>query len=224
MRILLAEDDTETAAYVERGLGELGHNVVVVHDGQDALHLGLTEDFALVVLDRMMPGLDGLSVLRRLRAADVTCPAIMLTAMGKIDDRVQGLDAGADDYLVKPFAFSELAARVKALTRRNAPLQAQTRFAAGPLELDLLTREVRREGKPVLLQPKEFRLLEELMRHAGEYVTRTMLLEQVWHFHFDPQTKIVETHMSRLRTKLNEGGKDDRIETLRGVGYRVLAE
>lgn len=224
MRILLAEDDTETAAFVARGLAELGHNVVVANRGEDALHLGLSEDFGLIVLDRMMPGIDGLAVLRRLRAAGIDCPAIMLTALGKIEDRVDGLDAGADDYLVKPFAFSELAARINALTRRSLPRQAQTRFTAGPLELDLLSHEVRRDGKPILLQPKEFRLLEELMRHAGEYVTRTMLLERVWDFHFDPQTKIVETHMSRLRAKLNEGCRDDRIETMRGVGYRVLAE
>ena len=223
MRILLAEDDTETAAFVERGLTELGHNVVVANGGEDALHLGLTEHFELFILDRMMPRLDGLSVVRRLRAAEILSPMIMLTALGKIEDRVSGLDAGADDYLVKPFAFSELAARVNALVRRSTPRQAQTKFTAGPIEIDLLAREVRRDGNVILLQPKEFRLLEELMRHAGEYVTRTMLLEQVWNFHFDPQTKIVETHMSRLRAKLNEGGKDDRIETMRGVGYRIVA-
>lgn len=221
MRILLAEDEPETADYVVRGLGEAGHNPVLARDGRDALHLGLTEDFDLMILDRMMPGLDGVEVLKRLRAGGIAVPAIMLTALGRIEDRVEGLDAGADDYLVKPFAFSELVARVNAIARRAAPQQAVTRFTAGPFVLDLLTREVHRDGKQVLLQPKEFRLLEELMRNAGEYVTRTMLLERVWDFHFDPQTKIVETHVSRLRGKLNEGGQDDWIETARGVGYRI---
>jgi two-component system OmpR family response regulator len=171
----------------------------------------------------MMPGLDGLAVLKRLRAADVTTPALMLTALGRIEDRVSGLEAGADDYLVKPFAFSELAARVHALGRRRAPQTVTTRLSVGPVEMDLLAREVRRDGDAIALQPKEFRLLEELMRHADEFVTRTMLLERVWDFHFDPQTKIVETHISRLRSKLNEGGRPDLIETERGVGYRIKA-
>lgn len=221
MRILIAEDDTDTAGFVARGLGELGHNVAHAAGGEDALHLGLTEHFDLIILDRLMPGIDGLSVLRRLRAAEITTPALMLTALGRIEDRVAGLDTGADDYLVKPFAFSELAARVNALGRRASPQSVATRLSAGPIEMDLLTREVRRDGKLVSLQAKEFRLLEELMRHAGEYVTRTMLLERVWDFHFDPQTKIVETHVSRLRSKLNDGGRPDLIETERGVGYRI---
>ena len=223
MRILLAEDDPGTADYIARGLGEAGHNPVLATDGKDALHLGLTEDFDLMILDRMMPGLDGIDVLKRLRAGGVEAPAIMLTALGRIEDRVEGLDAGADDYLVKPFAFSELSARLNAIARRRAPQQAVTRLQAGPFVLDLLSREVRRDGTQILLQPKEFRLLEELMRHAGEFVTRTMLLERVWDFHFDPQTKIVETHVSRLRGKLNEGGREDWIETARGVGYRIRA-
>ena len=223
MRILVAEDDTETATYVSRGLSEAGHNPMLASDGKDALHLGLTEDFDLMILDRMMPGLDGVEVLRRLRAGGIGAPAILLTALGRIEDRVQGLDAGADDYLVKPFAFSELIARVNAIARRSAPQQAVTKLTAGPFTLDLLSREVRRDGKPILLQPKEFRLLEELMRNAGEFVTRTMLLERVWDFHFDPQTKIVETHVSRMRGKLNEGALEDWIETARGVGYRIRA-
>lgn len=223
MRILLAEDNLETARFVERGLAELGHNVVVAGNGEDALHLGLTEAFDLFVLDRMMPVHDGIEVLRRLRAGGVDRPALILTALGQIEDRVQGLDAGADDYLTKPFAFSELAARIKALARRSSPGQAVTRLAAGPIEMDLLARDVRRDGREIVLQPKEFRLLEELMRSPGEFVTRTMLLERVWDFHFDPQTKIVETHMSRLRAKLNEGAREDWIETRRGVGYRVRA-
>ncbi|WP_067737637.1 response regulator transcription factor [Novosphingobium naphthalenivorans] len=221
MRILVAEDEPETAQFVANGLREHGHNVLLAGTGLDALHFGLTEDVSLMILDRMLPELDGLSVLLRLRAAGITAPAIMLTALGRIEDRIEGLDAGADDYLVKPFAFGELFARVNALNRRAAPQEAVTRLVAGPIDMDLLRREVRREGVPILLQPREFRVLEELMRHPGEFVTRTMLLERVWDFHFDPQTKIVETHMSRLRSKLNEGGLPDVIETVRGVGYRI---
>ncbi|MDR6511933.1 two-component system OmpR family response regulator [Novosphingobium capsulatum] len=223
MRILLAEDDSETASFIANGLGELGHVVVPATTGEDALHLALTEVVDIIVLDRMLPRLDGLSVLRRLRAAEVNTPALMLTALGKIEDRVEGLEAGADDYLIKPFAFSEFSARLQALGRRQRPGAVATRLVAGDVEMDLLSREVRRRGIPVVLQPREFRLLEELVRHAGQFVTRTMLLERVWHFHFDPQTKIVETQMSRLRAKLNEGGLPDTIETVRGVGYRMLA-
>ena len=221
MRILLAEDDDDTREFVERGLSELGHNVISAANGEDALHFALTEQLDVIVLDRMMPALDGFSVLRRLRAGGVETPVLMLTALGRIEDRVDGLEAGADDYLVKPFAFSELAARIQALGRRSAPAAATTRLSAADIEMNLLSREVRRGGQVVLLQPREFRLLEELMRHAGEVVTRTMLLERVWDFHFDPKTKIVETHMSRLRSKLNEGGRPDAIETVRGVGYRI---
>lgn len=223
MRILLAEDDKDTRQFVERGLGELGHNVVSAANGEDALHCALTEAIDVIILDRMMPLLDGFSVLKRLRAGGITAPVLMLTALGRIEDRVDGLEAGADDYLVKPFAFSELAARIQALGRRTAPATVTTRLSAGGIEMDLLAREVRRDGKLVLLHPREFRLLEELIRHAGEFVTRTMLLERVWDFHFDPQTKIIETHMSRLRAKLNEGQQADAIETVRGVGYRIRA-
>jgi two-component system OmpR family response regulator len=224
MRILLAEDDSETRQFVERGLGELGHNVISAADGEDALHFALTETVDVIILDRMMPVLDGLSILKRLRAGGIAAPVLMLTALGRIEDRVYGLEAGADDYLVKPFAFSELAARIQALGRRTAPASVTTRLEAGGIEMDLLAREVRRAGMSVLLQPREFRLLEELMRNAGQFVTRTMLLERIWDFHFDPQTKIVETHMSRLRAKLNEGNLPDAIETVRGVGYRLRAE
>jgi len=221
MKILLAEDDRETAGFVERGLGELGHVVALAEDGVDALHLATTEPFDLILLDRMLPGLDGISILRRIRAAQIQTPVLLLTALGRIEDRVEGLEAGADDYLVKPFAFSELAARINALARRG-PIHAEvTRFECGPLTMDLLRREVRRDGTSIILQPREFRLLEELMRNAERAVTRTMLLERVWGFHFDPQTNIVETHISRMRAKLNEGGKPDLIETLRGVGYRM---
>lgn len=221
MRILLAEDDHETAEFVARGLDELGHNVVRAATGIDALHLATTEPFDLILLDRMLPEMDGVAVIRRLRAAAIELPVLLLTALGRIEDRVEGLEAGADDYLVKPFAFSELAARINALARRgpiNAPI---TRYECGGLSLDLLRREVTREGRTISLQPREFRLLEELIRNAERAVTRTMLLERVWGFHFDPQTNIVETHISRLRAKLNEGDKPDLIETLRGVGYRM---
>jgi two-component system OmpR family response regulator len=224
MRILIAEDDAETVRFVERGLSELGHHVSVLGDGGDALRLALIENFDLLILDRMLPGMDGLSILRRLRAADVATPVLLLTAMGRIENRVEGLDAGADDYLVKPFAFSELAARINALGRRPPPQEIVTRLASDGIEMNLLSRQVRRNGKVVSLQPREFQLLEELLRNAGKFVTRTMLLQRVWDFHFDPQTKIVETHISRLRTKLNEGGLPDAIETLRGVGYRMRAE
>ena len=221
LKILLAEDDLDTRQFVARGLREHGHNVLAASNGEDALHLALTETLDVIILDRMLPQLDGLSVLKRLRVADITTPVLMLTALGRIEDRVDGLHAGADDYLVKPFAFSELAARVQALARRHIPTSVSTRLHAAGLEMDLLRREVRREGKLIPLQPREVRLLEELLRHAGEFITRTMLLERVWDFHFDPQTKIVETHMSRLRSKLNDGFAEDIIETARGTGYRV---
>jgi two-component system, OmpR family, response regulator len=221
MQILIAEDDPETAEFIARGLGELGHSLLCARDGHDALHLATTEQCDVIVLDRMLPHLDGLSVLRRLRAAKIDTPVLLLTALGQIQDRVDGLEAGADDYLVKPFAFSELAARLNALGRRPPLSDVVTEIEVGSLRMDLLKREVRRAGKPVPLQPREFRLLEVLMRSGDRVVTRTMLLERVWGFHFDPKTNIVETHMSRLRAKLNEGGAEDLIETLRRVGYRM---
>jgi len=224
LRILIAEDDTETAEFVQRGLEQLGHNPAVVATGLDALHLLSTEQFDVAVIDRMLPELDGLSVVRRVRAAGIELPVLLLTALGQIEDRVNGLEAGADDYLVKPFAFSEFAARVNALARRR-PLQPElTRLEQAGIHMDLLKRQVIRDGSAIPLQPREFRLLEELMREGGKVVTRTMLLERVWNYHFDPQTNIVETHISRLRSKLNEGGKSDPIETVRGVGYRFAAD
>ena len=224
MRILVAEDDTETAEFVRGGLQELGHNVLVADDGLDAMHLLSTEQLDIAILDRMLPQLDGLSIVRRARAADIEVPVLLLTALGRIEDRVTGLEAGGDDYLVKPFAFSELAARVNALARRK-PLQTErTRLEHGSLVMDLLKRQVLRDGVSVALQPREFSILEELMREEGKVVTRTMLLERVWNYHFDPQTNIVDTHISRLRSKLNEGGKPDLIETIRGVGYRMAGD
>ena len=221
MRILVAEDDAETGEFIRGGLGEMGHNVLLTGDGLDALHLLSTEELDIAILDRLLPQLDGVSIVRRARAAGIEVPILLLTALGRIEDRVTGLEAGSDDYLIKPFAFSELAARVNALARRK-PLQAQaTRLENGTLTMDLLRRQVLRDGVAVSLQPREFRILEELMREGGKVVTRTMLLERVWNYHFDPQTNIVDTHISRLRGKLNEGGKRDLIETVRGVGYRM---
>lgn len=223
MRILIAEDDDGTAGFVEQGLGELGHAASRVADGIDALHAGTTETFDVIVLDRMLPGMDGVEVLRRWRAAGINTPVLLLTALGGIADRVAGLEAGADDYLVKPFAFAELAARIAALLRRPPISDVPTSFTIGDVTLDLLTRQVHRGGREIRLQPREFSILEQLMRNAGRVVTRTMFLESVWGFHFDPQTNIVESHLSRMRAKLNDGFDYDPIETLRGIGYRMRA-
>jgi len=221
MRILIAEDEAQTAEFIKQGLDELGHIVTAVDNGTDALSHVLTDDFDVVVLDRMLPGIDGISVVRRMRVADIEVPVLLLTALGRIEDRVTGLESGADDYLVKPFAFSELSARLNALARRKAMQPEVTRLEHRGISIDLLKRQVFREGIPISLQPREYRILEELMREGGKVITRTMMLERVWSYHFDPQTNIVETHISRLRSKLNEGGKSDLIETVRGVGYRM---
>jgi two-component system OmpR family response regulator len=224
VRILIAEDDADTAGFIERGLGELGHVAAHAANGPDALHLAVTETFEAIVLDRMLPGLNGLDALRRMRAAGVRTPVILLTALGGIADRVDGLDAGADDYLVKPFAFVELVARLNALVRRPPLTEVLTRLQSGDIIVDLLRREVHRAGRAIPLQPREFALLEQLMRNDGKVVTRTMLLELVWGYHFDPQTNIVESHLSRLRAKLREGFADDPIETVRGAGYRMRSD
>lgn len=221
MRVLLAEDDAGMRQFLEEGLRQLGHEVTVAADGARALQVGLVEPFDVIVLDRLLPELDGLSVLKQLRKKAITYPVLLLTALGRIEDRVEGLEAGADDYLIKPFDLSELAARIQALGRRSSATAPTTKLCVHDLEMDLLAREVRRAGKCIQLQPREFRLLEHLLRNSGEFVTRSMLLEEVWNFHFDPQTKIVETHMSRLRSKLNEGFAQDAIETSRGLGYRI---
>jgi two-component system, OmpR family, response regulator len=221
MRILFAEDDLETAAFVTNGLSELGHVTVHVATGEDAQRVGMDDPVDLIILDRMLPGLEGLDVLRQLRAAQVRAPVLILTARGGIGDRVAGLDAGADDYLVKPFAFAELAAHINALARRAQSGDVATRLEVGDISLDVLRREVTRGGRTLHIQPREFALLEQLMRHSGRVVTRTMFLEQVWGFHFDPRTNIVESHLSRLRTKLKEGFATDPIETVRGLGYRM---
>jgi two-component system OmpR family response regulator len=221
LKVLVVEDDAETRTYIERGLRELGHAVSTAADGREALFLATGESYDAMIVDRMLPGLDGMTVLRSIRSAGVTTPVLMLTALARVEDRVEGLDAGADDYLVKPFAFTELSARLNALARRPAVATAETMLNAGDVEMNLLKREVRRGGRRVDLQPREFALLEELMRNSGRIVTRTMLLERVWDFHFDPKTNIVETHISRLRSKLNAGFESDVIQTVRGSGYLI---
>jgi two-component system OmpR family response regulator len=223
LRILVIEDDVETAAYLAEGLKEEGHNISCAHKGRDGLFLAASEDFDLAIVDRMLPEMDGLAVVTALRAAKIQTPVLFLTTMSGIDDRVRGLNAGADDYLVKPFAFSELVARVSALGRRPRKTSSETSFKVADLELDLLTRTVRRAGREILLQPREFSLLEYLMRHAGHVVTRTMLLENVWDYHFDPRTNIVESHLSRLRTKVDKGFRVELIHTVRGSGYCLRA-
>ena len=223
MKILLLEDDDATKAHLERVLSAAGHVVDVCSTGQDAIFLGSTGDHAVLILDRMVPGLDGLGALKALRAMGVRSPALFLTAMNGVEDRVEGLEAGADDYLVKPFAFSELSARINALGRRTHARIEARRLSVGDIVLDLDSRTVERGGKRVALQPREFSLLAELMRNPRRVVTRTMLLERVWDFDFDPKTNIVDTHMSRLRSKLNAGFEEDAIETVRGSGYMMRA-
>jgi two-component system, OmpR family, response regulator len=223
VRILVIEDDRETAEYVTQGLGEAGHNLVVASEGRDGLFRAAGESWDLLIVDRMLPGMDGLSIVKTLRGGGVETPVLFLTTLGGIDDRVSGLNAGGDDYLVKPFAYAELAARVAALGRRPRSQTTATVFRVADLEIDLLSRVVRRNGQELLVQPREFRLLEYLMRHAGQVVTRTMLLENVWDFHFDPRTNIVETHISRLRGKVDKGYRDELIHTVRGAGYCIRA-
>ncbi|WP_374249196.1 response regulator transcription factor [Thermomonas sp.] len=223
MRILLVEDDAHTAAFIAKGLREDGHTVDQAADGKQGLFLASTEPFDAVVLDRMLPGLDGLTLLRTLRGAGNPLPVLLLTALGDTDHRVEGLRAGADDYLVKPFAYAELSARLDGIVRRGrgGGEREPTRLQVGELELDLLSREARREGRRIELQPREYRLLEYLMRHAGQVVTRTMLLEAVWDYHFDPQTNVIDVHISRLRQKIDHGFAKPMLHTVRGAGYRL---
>ena len=223
MRILLVEDDKETAAYLRAGLQEEGFVVTCSFNGREGLFLASTSDFDLLIIDRMLPQLDGLSLVRTLRSGHVETPVLFLTTMSGVDDRVTGLNAGGDDYLVKPFAFSELVARVNALSRRPRGLSELTLFRVADLELDLISRSVKRAGVEIALQPREFRLLEYLMRHAGEVVTRTMLLEKVWDYHFEPHTNVVESQLSRLRTKIDKGFTHELIHTIRGAGYTLRA-
>jgi len=221
MKLLLIEDDADTATYIIEGLREYGHVVDHVAGGRDALSLASDEHYDALIVDRMLPGLDGLSIVKTIREAGIKTPVLFLSALGGLDDRVTGLDAGGDDYLVKPFALSELTARINALGRHHARASAETTLRVGDLEMDLLKRTVTRQGKPIDLQPREFRLLEYLLRHAGRVVTRTMLLEHVWDFHFDPRTTVVETHMSRLRAKIDKDFEVELIHTVRGEGYSI---
>ena len=221
MRVLVIEDDPDVGAYLVKALREIGAAVDRAADGKEGLFLAVGEPYDVLVVDRMLPGLDGLSILRTLRASGNTVPALVLSALGDVDDRVAGLRAGGDDYLVKPFAFAELHARIEALLRRARPEAAATTLRVGDLEMDLLAREVTRGGRRIELQPREFRLLEYLMRHAGQVVSRTMLLENVWDYHFDPQTNVIDVHISRLRSKLDRGPGKPLIETVRGAGYRL---
>jgi len=223
MRVLLIEDDGETAAYVVDRLKVGGHAADHTAEGRDGLRLALTGGYDALVVDRMLPGFDGLVIVKALREAGRQTPVLFLTARGGIDDRVEGLDAGGDDYLTKPFAFSELMARLNALVRRPPLSQIKTTLRVADLEMDLLGRKVRRGAREIDLQPREFRLLEYLMRNADQVVTRTMLLEHVWEFHFDPKTKIVETHISRLRSKVDRGVERALIHTIRGAGYVIRA-
>jgi two-component system OmpR family response regulator len=223
MKILVVDDDRETADYVAQGLTEAGHVVDKALTGKEGLFLAAGETYDMMILDRMLPGLDGIGILRTIRAAGVGTPVLMLTTRGGVADRVSGLDAGADDYLVKPFAFAELLARVNALARRPPVSGEATVLRVADLEMDLIRRTVVRAGQRIELQPREFRLLEYLLRHADQVVTRTMLLEAVWDFHFDPQTNVVETHISRVRGKVDRGFGAELIQTVRGAGYVIRA-
>lgn len=221
MKLLVVEDDDTTADYILQGLRQEGHTVDHLTDGRAALSQAMEAGYDVLVIDRMLPGLDGLSLVRALRAAQVNTPVIFLTAMGGVEDRIEGLQGGGDDYLVKPFAFGELSARIAALARRPQAQMAETVLVAGDLEMDLVRRKVSRAGREIELLPREFALLEHLLRRKGRVQTRTMLLEDVWGIHFDPQTNVVETHISRLRAKVDKPFEHDLIKTVRGAGYRV---
>ncbi|ODT07415.1 MAG: DNA-binding response regulator [Mesorhizobium sp. SCN 65-20] len=221
MRILLVEDDDRTSKYIASGLTSSGHTADVLKDGRDALSLGVREPYDLAIVDRMLPGLDGLSVVRGLRAAGAKTPIIFLTSMSGVDDRVEGLDAGADDYLAKPFAFSELLARVNALGRRPPITQEKSKLKVADLELDLFRRLARRDDTTIELLPREFALLELLMRNEGRILTKTMLLERIWNFNFDPLSTVVETHISRLRAKIDKPFEVQLLHTIRNTGYSL---
>jgi two-component system OmpR family response regulator len=223
MKILVIEDDADTRAYVRRGLEEQGHVLDLAVDGRNGLFMATGNPYDVLIVDRMLPAIDGLSLVKTIRAAGIKTPVLFLTTMSGVNDRVEGLESGGDDYLTKPFAFTELVARVNALARRPPLAQTDTALRVADLEMDLIGRVVRRAGRKIELQPREFRLLEFLMRNAGRVVTRTMLLEKVWEFHFDPKTNIVETHISRLRAKIDRGFETELIETVRGSGYLLRA-
>ncbi len=226
MRVLIVEDDREAASFMAKGLRESGHVVDVVHDGKEGLIAAQTHSYDVLVVDRMLPGLDGIALVRTLRATGNRTPVLFLSALGQVDDRVQGLRAGGDDYLVKPYAFAELLARLEALVRRQvaAPAEArETVLRYRDLSMDLLTRRVERAGREIELQPREFKLLEVLLRHAEQVMTRTMLLEKVWDYRFDPQTNVIDVHISRLRQKIDKDFDYPLIHTVRGAGYTLRA-
>ncbi|MEK9626076.1 MAG: response regulator transcription factor [Gammaproteobacteria bacterium] len=221
MRILVVEDDTDVSRYIKRGLTEAGHVVDVAESGTDGLAMGREERFDVLIVDRMLPGMDGITLIETLRRDNRKVPVLILSALGELGDRVVGLRAGGDDYLPKPFAFEELLARVEALARRNYQGAVETQLKVADLEMDVLSRKVRRQGQTINLQPREFRLLEYLMRHSGQVVTRTMLLENVWDYHFDPQTNVIDVHVSRLRSKIDRDFDIPLLQTVRGAGYML---
>lgn len=224
MKILIIEDDRDVAAYIVKGFTDSGHEAHACYDGAEGLTLAQEGAYDLLILDRMLPSLEGLEIIRTLRAAQNNIPVIILSALSEVDDRVQGLKAGGDDYLVKPFAFSELLARAEALSRRHqVDHDLVTSLSADDLHMDLLTRNVTRRGVVITLQAREFSLLEYLLRNKGQIVTRTMLLENVWHYHFDPQTNVIDVHISRLRRKVDDPFKSTLIKTIRGSGYTIDA-
>jgi two-component system OmpR family response regulator len=225
MRILVVEDDKDVAGFVVRGLREAGHTVEHADNGRDGLFMAVSEKFDAVILDRMLPGgIDGIKILETLRSQQNITPVLILSALADVNERVKGLKAGGDDYLTKPFAFAELLARVEALARRGKTEGPATKLTVEDLEMDLLSRQVKRAGQKIDLQPREFRLLEYLMRHAGQVVTRTMLLEGVWDYHFDPQTNVIDVHVSRLRQKVDKPFSVPLIQTIRNAGYTLRAE
>lgn len=223
MRVLIIEDDREAASWLVRGLTESGHVADHVADGEEGLSRALEGGYDILIVDRMLPRMDGLTIIRKLREQGIKTPVLVLSALADVDERVKGLRAGGDDYLGKPYAFAELLARVEGLGRRKSDAQYETRLKAHDLEIDLLTRTVTRQGKPILLQPREFKLLEYLVRNAGHVVTRTMLLENVWDYHFDPQTNVIDVHISRLRSKIDKGFDEPILQTVRGAGYMIRA-
>jgi len=223
MRLLIVEDDVVASEVMVKGLTDAGHECIAAPDGQAGLLAAKGAKYDVMIVDRMMPRLDGVAMVELLRREGDQTPVLFLSALGEINDRVAGLKAGGDDYLVKPYAFAELIARVEALARRRETGSVQTLLRVGDLEMDLIGREVRRQGKEIDLQPREFQLLEFLMRNAGQSVTRTMLLEKVWEYHFDPQTNVIDVHISRLRSKIDKGFDRPMLQTVRGAGYRLEA-
>lgn len=221
MKVLLIEDDAEAAKYLVQALDEVGHVTHHASDGDTGFAMAEGMDYDVMIIDRMLPRRDGLSIVESLRAQTDNTPVLILSALGEVDDRVNGLRAGGDDYLTKPYAFSELLARIEVLARRASPAQSNTKYVVGDLTLDRLARIVKRGDEEMVLQPREFRLLEYLMRHAGQVVTRTMLLENVWDYHFDPQTNVIDVHMSRLRAKIDKGRQNTLLHTIRGAGYMI---